>query len=156
MESYSRFYCLLGRLPGVDRDEMKESLVSSFTEGRTTSLKEMTRKEYDAMCASLEERTGWKERMRKKRSVCLHLMQKAGVDTSDWSRINEFCRNPKISGKMFAQLGLKELDALQVKLRAIIGKGGLRVAKGKGAATVSQHTETEVTYISLPLGMCEA
>lgn len=123
--NYHRFYALLKQLSG-DAYDMKSQLVHSFTDGRTTHLHEMTRKEYDAMCASLEERTGWKEQLRKKRSLCLKLMQKAGVDTTDWARVNDFCQNPKIAGKVFAQLGLKDLDALQVKLRVIIGKGGLR------------------------------
>ena len=124
--NYHRFYALFNRLPGVDREDMKEILVSSFTDGRTIHLHEMTRKEYDALCTSLEERTGWREQLRKKRSLCLKLMQQAGVDTSDWGRVNDFCRNSRIAGKVFALLGLKDLDALQVKLRAIIGKGGLR------------------------------
>ena len=126
VSNYHRFYALLGRLYTTDRDETKAMLVSSFTDGRTTHLHEMTQKEYNAMCASLEERTGWKEQLKKKRSLCLKLMQKAGVDTTDWQRINDFCRNPRIAGREFALLGLKDLDALQVKLRAILSKGGLR------------------------------
>ena len=157
IENYHRFYASLRRLPGGERDDVKETLVSSFTGGRTTSLKEMTLDEYNAMCSSLEERTGWKEQLKKKRSLCLKLMLKAGVDTTDWQRINDFCRNPKIAGKEFAQLGLKDLDALQVKLRAILGKGGLRPAKAQEAATESQHTRQEVTYIAVPLaGMGQA
>lgn len=155
--NYHRFYALLSRLPGGDRDDMKETLVSSFTDGRTTSLREMTQKEYNAMCASLEERTGWKEQLRKKRSLCLKLIQKAGVDTTDWQRINDFCRSPKIAGREFVQLGVDDLDALQVKLRAIMRKGGLRPAKAQEAATESQHTRQEVTYIAVPLvGMGQA
>ena len=157
VKNYHRFYASFNRLPGGDTEDMKETLVSSFTDGRTTHLHEMTQKEYDAMCASLEERTGWKEQMKKKRSLCLKLMQKAGVDTTDWQRINDFCQDPKIAGKVFAQLGLKELDALQVKLRAIMSKGGLRPAKAQEAATESQHTRQEVTYIAVPLvGMGQA
>lgn len=157
IQNYQRFYASFNRLPGGDREDMKETLVSSFTDGRTTSLKEMTQQEYNAMCASLEDRTGWKEQLKKKRSLCLKLMQQAGVDTTDWARINDFCRNPKIAGKEFARLGVKDLDALQVKLRAIIGKGGLRPAKPREAATASQHTRQEVTYIAVPLvGMGQA
>lgn len=167
--NYHRFYALLSRLPGGDRDDMKETLVSSFTDGRTTSLREMTQKEYNAMCASLEERTGWKEQLRKKRSLCLKLIQKAGVDTTDWQRINDFCRSPKIAGREFAQLGVDDLDALQVKLRAIMRKGGLKEsvampsqerrqeARCVGVAIPSQHTSQEVTYIAVPLvGMGQA
>ena len=75
VQNYHRFYASLNRLPGGNTEDMKETLVSSFTDGRTTSLKEMTQKEYNAMCASLEERTGWKEQLKKKRSLCLKLMQ---------------------------------------------------------------------------------
>ena len=123
--NYHRFYALLKQLSG-DAYDMKSQLVHSFTDGRTTHLHEMTTAEYRSMCASLEERTGWKEHLRKKRSVCLKLMQKLGVDTTDWQRINDFCRNPKIAGKVFAQLGVNDLGALQVKLRAIMRKGGLK------------------------------
>lgn len=157
VQNYHRFYASLNRLPGGNTEDMKETLVSSFTDGRTTSLKEMTQKEYNAMCDSLEERTGWLEQLKKKRSVCLKLMQKAGVDTTDWQRINDFCRNPKIAGREFAQLGVKDLDALQVKLRAIMGKGGLKPARPKGVAMPSQHTGQEVTHIAVPLvGMGQA
>ena len=127
MKDYHRFYASFNRLPcNGDRDDMKEILVSSFTDGRTTHLHEMTQKEYDAMCASLEERTGWREKLKKARSLCLKLMQKAGVDTTDWQRVNDFCQNPKIAGKVFAQLGVNDLEVLQIKLRAILRKGGLR------------------------------
>ena len=127
ISNYGRFYSLFNRLYcGYDKDEAKCDLVSSFTDGRTTSLREMTDAEYNAMCHSLEERTGWKDQLKKARSLCLKLMQKAGIDTTDWSRVNDFCQNPKIAGKVFARLGVEELEALQVKLRAILRKGGLK------------------------------
>lgn len=126
IDNYHRFYASFNRLPGGDRENLKETLVSSFTDGRTTSLREMTRQEYEAMCASLEKRTGWKDQLRKKRSMCLKLMQRLGIDTADWARVNDFCGNPRIAGKVFARLGVTELEALGVKLRAIERKGGLR------------------------------
>ena len=173
VQNYHRFYASLNRLPGGNTEDMKETLVSSFTDGRTTSLKEMTQKEYNAMCASLEERTGWKEQLKKKRSLCLKLMQKAGIDTTDWQRINDFCKEVgcskdmplvmKVVGPLHKSdvggvtLGVKDLDALQVKLRAIMSKGGLRPAKAQEAATESQHIRQEVTYIAVPLvGMGQA
>lgn len=152
ISNYHRFYASFNRLPcGGDREDLKETLVSSFTDGRTTSLKEMTQKEYNAMCASLEERTGWKEQLKKKRSLCLKLMQKAGIDTTDWQRINDFCRNPKIAGREFAQLGVKDLDALQVKLRAIMSKGGLKKREEPAVAAQPQHTEPLSYVMAIPL-----
>lgn len=134
VNSYRRFYAALNRLPGVgDREEMKQTLVLSFTDGRTTHLHEMTRREYDALCASLEERTGWRERLRRKRSLVLKLMQEAGVDTSGWDRVDRFCLSPRIAGKPFARLGMEELDALHLKLRAILRAGGLKTRTGQAA-----------------------
>lgn len=157
IRNYHRFYASFNRLQGGGREDMKEILVSSFTDGRTTSLREMTSKEYDALCTSLEERTGWKERLKKKRSLCLKLMQKAGIDTTDWAHVNDFCQNPKIAGKVFARLGIKDLDVLQVKLRAIMHKGGLKPAKAREVAVAPQQTEREITMMAIPLTvMCQA
>lgn len=117
--NYARFYSLLKKLPEAD----KETLVSSFTNGRTVHLHEMSAKEYASMCATLEEHTGSRVQLKKKRSLCLKLMQQAGIDTTDWQRINDFCRHPRIAGKVFAKLTLADLDSLQTKLRAIMRKG---------------------------------
>ena len=92
----------------------------------------MTSKEYEACCSALEKLTGqdeWRqklrEELRRKRSVCLKLMQQLGIDTTDWDRINAFCNNPRIAGKPFVRISAAELDQLSVKLRAIQRKGGL-------------------------------
>ena len=140
--NYARFYCLLKQLPGAE----KETLVSSFTNGRTVSLHEMSAKEYDAMCASLEEHTGWRVQLKKKRSVCLKLMQQAGIDTTDWQRINDFCRHPRIAGKEFARLTLEELDSLQAKLRAIMRKGGLKPKPSR-----DEHRNA-TSFVYVPMG----
>ena len=44
--NYARFYALLARLPGADKDE----LVYRFTDGRTTHLHLTTPDEYDVLC----------------------------------------------------------------------------------------------------------
>lgn len=123
---YRRFYASLNRLYGCDAEELKESLVSSYTDGRTTHLHEMEEWEYDAMCRELEEKTGWAEARRKARSLCLKLMQRAGVDTTDWGKVNAFCESPRIAGKAFAKLDLQELAMVTTKLRIIVRKGGLK------------------------------
>lgn len=124
--NYARFYTLLKKLPRAD----KETLVEQYTHGRTVHLRETSIEEYNMMCNDMERVTGYDERreairkeLRRKRSVCLKLMQKLGIDTTDWARINDFCRHPKIAGKVFARLSLTELDSLQTKLRAIMRKG---------------------------------
>lgn len=129
MRNYARFYVLLNRLPAADRDELKAGLVSQFTGGRTESLREMSDKEYDAMCNELQQQEAnrkardlYREELRRRRSAVLHLMQKLGIDTTDWNRVDAYCSNPRISGKEFRRLTSDELETMAVKLRLILRK----------------------------------
>lgn len=149
--NFARFYASFNRLPCAgDREDFKKSVVLQYTWNRTDSLREMTRKEYEDCCTALEKMTGYKAELKKKRSVCLKLMQRIGVDTGDWVRINNFCQHPKIAGKAFARLSAGELDGLQVKLRAIERKGGLKTGeKTKGAgATVAYFVNMDNVALS--------
>ena len=116
-ENYAAFYSLLNRLPTSDRDALKESIVSQYTEGRTTSLRDMTLKEYSAAVSAMQKLVPptYQEQLRKilrqKRSAVLHQMQLLGIDTADW--------DSRIAGKEFRELDCEALDTLQVKLRAI-------------------------------------
>ena len=124
--NYARFYVLLNRLPTTDREELKAELVNQYTGGRTDSLREMTAKEYNDMCEAMQQmdqnrkvREVYREQLRQKRSVALKLMQKHGIDTTDWERVDAFCMNTRISGKKFARLTVEELDMVAIKLRII-------------------------------------
>lgn len=57
--------------------------------------------------------------LRRKRSSVLHQMQLLGIDTADWSRVDNFCIDSRIAGKRFCLLDADELDALYRKLLAI-------------------------------------
>ena len=127
--NYARFYTLLKKMPGAD----KETLVEQYTNGRTTSLRETTRQEYDRMCRDMERETGYDEfvegirrQLRRKRSEVLKLMQQLGIDTTDWNRVDAFCKDVRIAGKAFRHISIDELEALAVKLRTIARKGGLK------------------------------
>ena len=127
--NYARFYTLLKKMPGAD----KETLVSQYTDGRTTSLRETTPQEYDRMCRDMERETGYDEfvegirrQLRRKRSEVLKLMQQLGIDTTDWNRVDAFCEDVRIAGKAFRHISIDELEALAVKLRTIARKGGLK------------------------------
>ena len=127
-------------------DEFKEGVVSQFTNGRTTSLREMTRKEYDLMCDKLEGATAQllrsaKDEQRRHRSRCLRLMQMLGIDTTDWTRIKPF------ASKVFSKLSNEELEQLSVKLRSIQRKGGLKPKKEPTPAV-----QPQVEYMMLPTG----
>lgn len=120
--NYARFYTLLKKMPGAD----KETLVEQYTNGRTTHLRETTQQEYNKMCRDMEQVAGYDEfvegirrQLRRKRSVCLKLMQQLGIDTTDWNRVNAFCEDARIAGKAFRHISIDELEVLAVKLRAI-------------------------------------
>ena len=146
--NYARFYALLKQMPYAD----KETLVEQYTHGRTTHLHETTAQEYRIMCDEMERVSGYAERrkalqslLRKKRSACLRLMQQLGVNTTDWPTVDNFCRNPRVSGKRFAQLDAEALDTLQVKLRMIKKHGGLKTR-------TQAQPKTSQSMIYIPLG----
>ena len=149
--NFARFYQAFKQLKEVgDREEMKRLLVLQETGGRTESLRELTRREYDHLCYDVETMTGQRDRLRAQRSVCLKLMQQMGIDTSEWMRVNDFCRNPRIAGCDFARIRYQELLTLERKLRAIKRKGELydrpageasgRVTSGKATDTTAEPT----------------
>lgn len=141
--NFGRFYTAVRALnPIGDRDDVKRSIVFQYTNGRTDSLREMTRAEYDRCCEDLERKTGQKDELRKERSKTLKLMQQMGVDTTDWARVNAFCLDRRIAGKEFARIGAEEHPDLRRKLRSIEGKGGL----GKHPAPAKRRVVIIPTY----------
>lgn len=146
--NYARFYCLLKKLPGAD----KETLVEEYTNGRTVHLHETSLQEYNTMCNAMEQVAGYDERMatlrkelRRKRSVCLKLMQQLGVDTTDWARVDNFCMNPRLAGKPFRKISIEELEDFAVKLRSIMRKGGLKPKTSR-----DEHKNT-TSFVYIPM-----
>jgi len=132
--NFRRFYALLKRMPRVD----KRMLVYQHTNGRTDSLRELTAAEYRALCDDMERATGYDEvrralrdELRTRRSVALNLMQQLDIDTTDWGRVDAFCLEPRIAGKLFCKLSIEELEKLATKLRIIQRKGGLKPQETK-------------------------
>jgi hypothetical protein len=128
--NYSRLYAI-AKAKSIDLEQHKEVLVSQFTGGRTSSLREMTPAEYEEMCECLqtgkqfgETSDAYKERLRKARSAALNRIQRLGVDTADrtFAAVNDFCLDPRIAGKPFGVLTVDELQALVPKLEAILRK----------------------------------
>jgi hypothetical protein len=62
---------------------------------------------------------------RKERSRVLRQMQRMGIETTNWSRVNAFCMDARIVGKPFGKLNVEELAKLRVKLYMIERHGGL-------------------------------
>lgn len=151
INNYGRFWTAFNslRIPG-DAEDYKRMFVSQFTNGRTESLHDMTRAEYDRMCDAVEERSGRKAELRKQRSRTLRLMQQMGIDTTDWAKIDDFCRNPRIMGKVFRHITVDEHGALQRKLRAIMAKD--REAARKRASEPKSAEMKSEKYILIDLG----
>ena len=103
--NFARFYALFNKLPYQgDREEFKKQIVLQYTWNRTDSLKEMTAKEYEVCCTALEKLSGqdeWRqklrEELRRKRSVCLKLMQQLDRHTTGTGE--RILQHPRIAGK---------------------------------------------------------
>ena len=136
---YKPFFALLKKLPMVD----KEELVLQFTDGRTTSLREMTDCEYMSMIGALEEAAApSRAELKRWRSSALLRIGRLGINTIDnWDGINAFVSSSKIAGKPFYNLNVAELQQLVRKLEAIERKGGLK--------SVDQRSESEAAHEAL-------
>lgn len=153
--NFARFYTAVKALDPIgDRDEVKKSLVWQYTDGRTDSLREMTRAEYDRCCSDLERKVGGQDELRKERSKTLRLMQQMGVDTTDWGRVNLLCHDARIIGKDFYHITAEEHQELRRKLRGIERKGGIRhkPVEMPSQPVKTQQPRQQVIIIPMPMG----
>lgn len=147
VRNFGRFYSAFHKLTIYgDPDEAKRQLVLQYTAGRTDSLKEITRKEYEELCSTIEGMNGTRDELKRRRSIALKLMQELEVNTTDWAQINDFCRHPRIAGKPFGQLSIDELMELATKLRSIKRKGWQR--RQSNSTEVKQVTGHDEGIIS--------
>lgn len=149
--NYARFYAL-AKARGLDLENHKEDIIFSYTEGRTSSLREMTDAEYYEMLDCLQAGSPeGRERLRRARSNVLVRLQRLGVDTADGSfaAVNKFCLDPRIAGRPFGGLTVEELDALVPKLEAILRK---RASDKHARAQQSQSAATPL-YVWARRGM---
>lgn len=127
-KNFARFYALLKQMPAEAKEGLKETLVASFTNNRTTSLKDMSLKEYKAMCDKMageiyQSKPGQTDPdLKAKRSAVLVRLQRLGINTGKWDDVDEFCSQPRIAGKRFRELTQEELENLIPKLEAIARK----------------------------------
>jgi hypothetical protein len=127
INQFAQFYAMLNAAPVSDKDELKATLVSRATGGRTIHLHDMSPSEYTDLLKSMQsvKRECREDKSLKKwRHVCLSLMRDYGVQVDNWAAINAFCANPRIAGVEFRQLDETSLKKLSVKIRALITKNG--------------------------------
>jgi hypothetical protein len=143
-KNYKRFYALLKQNPDADKDE----LVMSFTDERTTSLREMTEDEFNALCDALQYGAGQgygqksMAELKQARSAVLVRIQRLGIPTVDnWDGIDQFCLSRRIAGKRFAALTVAELRSLRTKLEMILRRGGLKDVRKRDKEDESAHLQ---------------
>ncbi len=105
------------------------------------------------MCNDMERVAGFDKRreairkeLRRKRSMCLKLMQQLGIDTTDWARVDNFCLNPRLAGKPFRNISIEELEELSVKLRIIKRKGGFKPQQAR------EEQKNTTSFVYVPMG----
>ena len=138
--NYAAFYALLKSMPGAS----KEDLVLQWTNGRTSSLKEMSEREYTLMIRQLRQQVENLEEKKKARSAVLKQFQLYGIDTTDWDAVDRFCCNARIAGKPFRYLTIPELKALRVKMLSIRNKAELKGYEQRRAALGAEITKGQL------------
>lgn len=122
----------------------KEDLVDQWTGGRTSSLKEMTNREYNQMISALRSQVDNLEEKKKARSAVLKQIQLYGIDTTDWDAVDRFCSSPRIAGKAFRHLTIAELKTLRVKMLSIRNKAELKGYEQRRAALGGEITKGQL------------
>lgn len=138
--SYAEFYALLKKLPLAEKDV----LISQWTDGATTSLKEMSEKQYRAMIRGMRAMIDSNEDLRKLRSQVLRQLQIYGVNTTDWEEVDRFCKLPRIAGKRFCKLHGEELRSLLGKMRSINQKKREKATGERKRAALEAITEGQL------------
>jgi hypothetical protein len=134
---HGRFYGLLSRIPGVDKEELiwqySDMLTYSLTEflkkkpGKYARMITDMQKIADSFTADKEKEELLQEKKIKKlRSAILVRLQKYGIDTTNWTEVNNFMRQPKIAGKTLGEMNLNELYELIPKLESILTKARIK------------------------------
>lgn len=138
--NYAAFYALLKSMPGAS----KEDLVLQWTNGRTSSLKEMSEREYSLMIRQLRQQVENLEEKKKARSAVLKQFQLYGIDTTDWDAVDRFCCTPRIAGKPFRYLTIPELKTLRVKMLSIRNKAELKDYEQRRVALGAEITKGQL------------
>jgi hypothetical protein len=123
---HANFFYLLKSLPNAT----KEDIVYAYSSQTTTSLRDFYANhplEYQAMINDLEHkitinRLKNEKLIKDKRSAVLKRIQKYGIDTTEWSKVNDFLLQPKIAGKKLYDMSIDEMNSLIKKLESILKK----------------------------------
>lgn len=135
---HARFHVLLRQIPQADKEEfiwqyshLKTTSLSEFYESNPAQYRQMIndmqklvnemdrRKSNDAKTAELK----------KLRSAILCRLQKHGIDTTDWDRVNPFMSQPRIAGKTLGKMSIEEMKEFISKMESILAKDKVKQKK---------------------------
>jgi len=139
---HARFYGLIKLFPHLT----KEDVVWQYSGMMTTSLSTFYEKKPTAYFAMISELQTIANSMKtpeqlasdgikKLRSAILHRLQKHGVNTTDWSKVNSFLENPRIAGKRLYNMSEADMRAFIPKMESILAKDKIHNAEIKRQAT---------------------
>ena len=123
--NHSQFWTLFAQMPGADKDQLVWESSNMLTNSLTDFL-EKNPSGYKSMIAHMQNAISTakcpNENIKLYRSGVLKRLQKYGVDTTDWTKINAFLKQPQITGKVMYQLSIDEMRTLITKLESMITK----------------------------------
>lgn len=106
-------------------EDTRRNLIYELTDGRTSSTAGLTYAEAQYLAGYITGAAGTTlddKALKRQRSAVLLRLQKIGIDTTDWNRVNAFLEDIRIAGKPFYKLDYEELTGLIPKLEAILKK----------------------------------
>lgn len=106
-------------------EDTRRNLIYELTDGRTSSTAGLTYAEAQYLAGYITGAAGTTlddKALKRQRSAVLLRLQKIGIDTTDWNKVNAFLEDIRIAGKPFYKLGYEELTGLIPKLEAILKK----------------------------------
>lgn len=117
---------------GLSRDEHK-AMLAQLTDGRTDKTNELTEAEANYLAGWLngngqETLKAKADEIKQKnlkfyRSAVLKRLQKLGIDTSDWGRVNAFLGDRRIAGQPLYAMSVETMKSLIPKLEKLCEKG---------------------------------
>lgn len=148
-DNYSDIWGMISKIDyPLTREEIKEQLCDLVTNGRTTSLQDLSARELGRLRKELKERTcGATDNMmlKRKRSIVLRKLNAYGVDTGSWKAINDFVRDKRIAGKPFRELTISELRKLEKKMSAIIANSK-KVKRQKPEEIIESKVSVKIEF----------
>ena len=106
-------------------EDTRRNLIYELTDGRTSSTAGLTYAEAQYLAGYITGAAGTTlddKALKRQRSAVLLRLQKIGIDTTDWNKVNAFLEDIRIAGKPFYKLDYGDRRGLIPKLEAILKK----------------------------------